>query len=186
MFSQVTTIIHLETEEESNALKARVAELESKELERQADERLHRMFDYQDDLNYFEGKVKKLTKRHKIAKKLAPIPVVISGLIGLALGLILAVSQVLENHGPTVTLWGTIGATAIYLFSGLLFMTLLGWLGKEQAEFIVWNYSRRIETYKKAAQKAEDNVKNSKASAEELAKMAREKKVEVWRYRGLI
>ena len=163
-----------------------LAELQADEYTRQAEAKIREISYLEDDLVYYQKKLVKAKKWRKFWRKTAPAQTTAIGLIGLVLGVVLAVSQLLENHGPTVTILGTIGASFIYLASGLFWMGFFGWLGKEQADELVKNCTKKVHLYGNAIEEIEAEIAELQAEADELAKKARHEKYRVWKRRGII
>lgn len=131
-----------------------------------------------------QRRLKKAAKRHAFWKKARTAQIVGTTLMGFILGVILAVSQLLEKHGPTVTLFGTIGACVIYLAAGILFGGFFGWLGKEQADEFISGAAEKVENLRKLIQEAKKDHDDLMAEAEKYAEMARDEQKRAWHYRG--
>ncbi len=83
-------------------------------------------------------------KRANFILKTAFIRMSIWGISGFIMGAAVAVQEVLEKHGPTVTTKGTVEATIIYLIVGAFFGSLFGGLS------LAWS-KQRIREHAKAA-----------------------------------
>lgn len=79
------------------------------------------------------------------------------GVVGFVLGVVLAVSQLLERHGPTVTIHGTIGAMVIYVVAGLVLGAIFAMLGREHATSMANDYAARAKEMRETADAAEQN-----------------------------
>ncbi len=77
------------------------------------------------------------------------------GLVGFVLGIVGAVSQMLQVHGPTVTIRGTIVAMGIYVVVGLAFGALFAWLGREHATSMADDYACQVSQQKEIVNECE-------------------------------
>ena len=169
-----------------NEFYAEIANFDAQGFEDQAEIKLKKIGRLQKELADYEKQAAKLKKRRYIAKKATPVQIIILGLVGFVLGVVLAVSQLLENHGPTVTLWGTIGASAIYLFSGIFWMLFFGGLGRAQAREFVDDYDTRLKEYEAAANAVREKIAELQADADALRSAARKSRFKAWRYGGIV
>ena len=119
-----------------------------------------------------EKKIIKLEKErskakrvHDKLKKIHLFQVLVWGGFGLYLGLVSSAGKLLEVHGPTVTILGTIAASLLYMFCGIGFALLCGWLGKETNEQIVRYYGV-------TARQCQDEIDLIQLDIEELKKTA--------------
>ncbi len=129
-------------------------------------------------------KKRNLYRKIKFLKKIVPYSTIVNTLGGFAIGVYLMVHLVLQNHGPTVTIAGTISACACYLVSGLLFAYILGSLGREIPMDLVEN--KRAD-YLSLACEISELEKSSKEKANQAKKYyqaGREKRVQAWRDGG--
>lgn len=170
----------------ANEFMAQLADLEARDLEIEADAKIRKIEDLKHELSYYKKKLVKFRRRRKLARKTIPAQTIGLGAIGFFLGVLLAISELLTEHGPTVTLFGTLGACGIYLLGGLVFGGLFLWLGREQGIAFVQDYSAKIKSYAAAAEEVRDEIAKLQTDAGELAKHARAKRKEAWQCRGLI
>ena len=89
----------------------------------------------------------KLTKNQRKYDLLEAIylpSLIISFVIGLIAGIAVAVTLMLERHGPTVTFFGTMGAICLYLIAGLFLGGFFAWLTKDWLKTEMDNIKNRI------------------------------------------
>lgn len=171
---------------DANEFMAQLADLEAGDLEIEADTKIHKVEDLKYELSYYEKKLVKFKRRRKLARKTIPAQTLGLGAIGFFLGVLLAISELLTEHGPTVTLFGTLGACALYLLGGLVFGGFFLWLGREQGVAFVEDYSAKIKVCADIVEEIQDEIAELQAEANALAKQARAKRKEAWSYRGLV
>lgn len=133
-----------------------------------------------------------IEKGQRIKKKIrfwkgATLPcTLVHGVIGLILGIMLGISQVLRFHGPTVTFLGTIGAFGIYALSGAFFAAFMGWLGRATALNFALCYKEDLEKIQDLLRHYEEKEEAYILKTEEYAKLAQEEKKKELIYRGFI
>lgn len=170
----------------TNEFRAQLADIEAGDLKAEADKKIRMVGELNYELTYYEAQLKKFRRRRKFAKKAIPAQTIGFGAIGFFLGVLLAISELLTDHGPTVTLFGTLGACALYLLGGLIFAAVFLWLGREQGIAFVQDYSAKIRSHMAIAKEIRDEIATLQAEANALAEQARAKHREAWRCRGLI
>lgn len=91
-----------------------------------------------------EKKNQKYEKKVKFLSKTINFTTIFWGIIGFLIGAYIMIQYILESHGPTVTIKGTLEATIIYLLSGAFYALVLGGgLRGMLKSDIVW-YEKRI------------------------------------------
>lgn len=182
--ARIIPILAVKNSTEKDELLARIADYEARDYECAADIEIRQADRLGQELAYHEKRLTRLKKHRRFAKKAVPAQVIGIGLIGLVLGVVLAVSQLLENHGPTVTIWGTIAASGIYLLSGLFWMFFFGVLGRLQAIEFVDDYTRRIREHRDIIDELREEIAEHQTNANELAAKASAKRAESRKFRG--
>lgn len=131
---------------------------------------------------------KRIKLRRKIRrwKKATPVAVIFSLVLGFGLGILLGVNQVLEMHGPTVTLIGTIGAYGIYTAVGFLFSAIFGWLGRESVKSSISLFTEDLAALETDIEKAIAKRDHFLSEFDKFTKLARQEKKKSWHYRGII
>ena len=112
--------------------------------------------------------------------------VIFSLVLGFGLGILLGVNQVLEMHGPTVTLIGTIGAYGIYTAVGFLFSAIFGWLGRESVKSSISLFTEDLAALETDIEKAIAKRDHFLSEFDKFTKLARQEKKKSWHYRGII
>ena len=168
----------------SNELLAQISEEAVEDYHRKAEIYVRMASEANMNKRYYAKRLKRAIKHHAFWKKAKAAQIVGTTLMGFILGVILAVSQLLEEHGPTVTLFGTIGACAIYLAVGIFFGGFFGWLGKQQADEFISGAAEKVENLRKLIQEAKKDHDDLMTEAEKYAELAREEQKRAWHYRG--
>jgi len=109
------------------AAKKAKARAEAEEKARQAEEAM-KEYERREQLRRCESDLKETRKKLKTIEAFYPVAFCVAFVIGFIMGLVLAVSQLLRFHGPTVTFFGTLAAFVIYLVVGTGFGAGFAWL----------------------------------------------------------
>ena len=97
-------------------------------------------------------------KRANSIEKTTKVRMAILGVLGFLGGAAVAIQEVLEQHGPTVTTKGTLEATIIYVVAGAIFAAIFGYLSYS------WSM-QRINDHRAAASEAKKTEKALKMQA---------------------
>ena len=169
----------------TNELMAQIATWAAEDYTEKAEAFFKKADRLQEEKKFYQKKFNRTLKFRKFFRKSVLGHLVITALIGFILGLLLAVSQMLTEHGPTVTLWGTIGACGIYLITGIFFAAFFGWLGREQAVSLVEYYSERAKEFRDIIDEIDTEIEEAIKKGQEYVSLAADEKHKSWQYRGL-
>ena len=115
-----------------------------------------------------QKKYKGAKHRHDFLKRTSTAQILLWGAIGLYMGLVASTSKMLEVHGPTVTIVGTLGASLVYLISGAFFAGLMIWLCREQLKDFIRYNGVKAHKYKAAIIATEEQLEAAKKEASRL------------------
>lgn len=133
----------------------------------------------------YEKQLKKFFHKKRFYKRTIPHHLLTGAAIGFILGFIIAVTMILEEHGPTVTVGGTLGACAIYVLAGIVGAAVFGFLGWLQAISMIDWYEHKIADTKEAIKVAKAERQLCINEADRLATFAIENRREALRYRNM-
>ena len=122
----------------------------------------------------------------RIEQKAAPIFIVGSVVLGVTLGQILGISQIHRFYGPITTVLETIGALTVCLVLSGVFAAVLSWLMREHFLGIVEENNGLLGLRHRKLAMLEAKRAEILADVESLRKMARNKRFEAMRFRGVI
>ena len=163
--------------------RAFIAESEARHFQHLAKQEEKHLDQLHSDLVYSEACVKESTRKHERAIKWGPFWIITFGIVGFISGLLLAVSEMLEQHGPTVTIVGTIGAGVIYLISALIFGGLFVWLTREGIRDSIRYHKHRAARYTRDVKRIKEDISESEKQVRELKRQADHKRFEAMQYR---
>lgn len=109
------------------AAKKAKARAEAEEKVRQAEEAM-KEYERRKQLKRCENNLKETRQKLKTIEAFYPVASCVAFGVGFTMGLLLAVSQLLRFHGPTVTFFDTLAAFIIYIVVGTGFGTGFTWL----------------------------------------------------------
>ena len=136
-------------------------------------------------VEFYEKQLKKHFIKRKFYKRTIPHHLLIGAAIGFILGFIIAITMILEKHGPTVTVGGTLGACAIYILAGIVGAVAFGFLGWLQAISMIDWYEHKITDTEEAIKVAKAERQLCVNEADRLATLAIENRRKALRYRNM-
>lgn len=169
-----------------NQVTAEMYEEEAKEAEEEALLIDKRGDELEEDVEFYEKQLKKHFARRRFYKRTIPHHLLAGAAIGFILGFIVAVTMILEKHGPTVTVGGTLGACAIYVLAGIVGTVVFGFLGWLQAISMIDWHERQIVGTKETIRVAKAERQLCIDEADRLATSAIENRREALRYRNMV
>lgn len=114
----------------------------------------------------------KTERRLEIWPRIKATLIITLAVIGFAGGTLVAIEEVLRRHGPTVTMWGTLCATAIYVASGILLSLAFGFFGKLWADQIKADLKEKQINLGDEISSLQTEIASLKQEAENFCEMA--------------
>lgn len=171
---------------EINQITAEMYEKKAKEAEKEALLIDKRGDELEEDVEFYEKQLKKHFMERKFYRRTVSHHLLIGAAIGFILGFIIAITIILEKHGPTVTVGGTLGACAIYVLAGIVGAIVFGFLGWLQTISMIDWCEHKITDTKEAIKVAKAERQLCINEADRLATFAIENRREALRYRNMV
>ncbi|MBR2994019.1 hypothetical protein IKF43_01325 [Candidatus Saccharibacteria bacterium] len=114
------------------------------ELSNQAEEKMKLASEANHQIKEQKKKNAKAAKKANFLSKTAFIRTAILTVLGFIAGAAVVIQEILEQHGPTVTIKGTLEATILYVLSGLFFGLTIGGFAFTCFKSDYKDYKRRI------------------------------------------
>lgn len=138
------------------------------ELSNQAEEKMQLVSDINIAIRKQKKKNAKIAKKANFIKKSAPIRTVILAVLSFIAGAAVVIQEVLEQHGPTVTIKGTFEATILYVLSGLFYALTIGGLAFACFKADYQGYKERIKEGEARIEELEEQANVCALEAAEL------------------
>ena len=181
-------ILPLPSEASGREEEIRKLEREARAYDRELQKEFSKIKELEAELVELKAKQNELRETACHQSKAIPKWCIVLGVVGFVSGIILAIQELLEHHGPTVTALGTLGACCIYLLAGILFACFFAYIGKLQAEgdILPKDVKEMMAEKKAAVSRLEAELATRHKVSEALAKEARQARFRAWGKGGII